>query len=103
VTLLTLRVQPLAARGARARARVDRDEVGRERLEARPEREDEARDAEARRLGQVARPARADAAAVDDGHARLLGQRGLVRVPDEEYERLLGRAVLEDLQRGGDQ
>ena len=54
-------------------------------------------------LGQVAGPARADAPAVDHRHARLLVQVGLVRVADEEDERLRGRLVLEHLQRGRDQ
>src|SRR3954449_10782378 len=62
VTLLgALWVQPLPARRARARAGVDRDQIRRQRLEARLEREGETRDAEARLLGQVAGPARAHA------------------------------------------
>ena len=57
------------------------------------ERVDEARDAEVRALGQVARAAGADAAAVDHGHARLRrSSAGLVRVADEEDERAAAAA-----------
>src|SRR3954451_24475935 len=85
VTLLgALWVQPLAARRARARPRVDRDQVRRQRLEARLKREDEAGDAEARLLGQVAGPTGADAPAVDHRHTRLLVERGDVGVANQE-------------------
>ena len=52
---------------------------------------------------EVAGPARADAAAVDHGHARLLGQLRLVRVADQEDERARGRVVLEHLRARADQ
>ena len=60
-------------------------------------REDQPGDAHLRRLGQVAGAAGADAAAVDDGHAREVVDVRLVRVADEEDERLDGRLVPEDL------
>src|SRR4051794_9134883 len=82
-TLLALRVEAFATGAAGARSGVDRHQIGGERLEGGLEREDEAGDAQGRRLGQVPRAARADAAAVEDGHAGLLVQRGFVGVADE--------------------
>ena len=52
---------------------------------------------------EVAGAAGADAAAVDDGHARVVLDRGLVRVADDEHQRPRRRIVLEDRERGLDQ
>src|SRR5687768_4647073 len=77
-------VEALAPGGRRSRAGVDRHEVGGERLEARLAREREAGDADVpAAVREVARPAAADAAAVEDRDPAEPLERGLVRVADE--------------------
>ena len=65
-------VEPIAPRGRRAVAGVDADEVGGERLEAAGQAVAQPREPDVGRLvGQVARAAAADRAAVDDGDRAL--------------------------------
>src|SRR4051794_28669756 len=67
-------VQPLAPRGGVAGAGVDLDKIGGQRAEARRRLVGDAGDADLAVLGQVARPARADGAGVDDRRAGPAGE-----------------------------
>ena len=83
--------------------RIDRDQVGGQRLEVRLGGVDQAREAVVGRFGQVAGAAGPDRAAVDDGHARELLEARRVGVAGDEHERAVGRVVLQDRQRRLDQ
>src|SRR5215203_3527498 len=86
-------VEPFPTSGRGPRARIDADQVGGERLEPGVSLVAHAGEPDGGRpVRQVAGPAAADRAAVDDVDVRLSRERRLVGVADEEDERFLRRA-----------